>query len=93
MQRVKGVGASTSLGGKLEPLGVNNGLQVENCAFKQLIDYNEVEFPGLGHFYGSVFQPQLYDVSAVFAAPLQARAQLLPARRENENKHGIGKRL
>jgi hypothetical protein len=94
LRNLKGLesfGAGTSLGRKLEPLGMNNGFQVENCPLKQLVDYNEVEFPGLRHLKGGIFESQFDDFGAVFAAPLQAGAQLFPAWRQDENQYRIGK--
>ena len=55
VKRLEGLGSGTSLGRIFQPLGMNNGLQVENCPFKQLINYNEVEFLRLRHFDGRIF--------------------------------------
>ena len=57
VKRLEGLGSGASLGRIFQPLGVNNGLQVENCPFKQLINYNEVEFLRLFHLDGCIFEP------------------------------------
>ena len=42
----KSVGPGAALGRVLEPLRMNDGFQVVQRNFKQLVDYNEVEFLG-----------------------------------------------
>src|SRR5450830_1270596 len=93
VQGVEGVSPGASLGCILETLGVHHGFHVEKGALKQFVDYNEVEFRGLRHFDGGVLQAQFDHVRGVFAAALQARAQLFPAGGQDEDQDGIGKRL
>ena len=69
---------------------MNDGFEVEKRAFKQLVDYNEVEFAGLCHLVGGILQPQFDHLRRVLAAALQPGAQLFPARRQDEDQHGIG---
>ena len=42
------VSTGSSLGDVFEPLGMNDGFEVKQSAFKDFVDYNEVEFFGLG---------------------------------------------
>jgi hypothetical protein len=50
--------------------------QVENCSFKQLVDYNEVKLLSLCHFGRRCFVTQLIDVvTASSPRPEKAGAQ------------------
>ena len=63
-----------ALGQILQPLGMNNGLEVEQSALENFIDYNKVEFFGLRHLQSSILHAQINDVGRVFPSAFQARA-------------------
>jgi len=58
---------------------MNNGFEVEQSPFKYLVDYNEVEFLGLGQLFRGVFEAHFDDVRRILAPALQSRTQLFPA--------------
>ena len=68
---------------------MNNSFEVEQSFVKKLVNYNEVKFVGLRHLLGGILQPDLNHFRAVFATAQQARAQLFPTGRQDENENGI----
>src|SRR5438132_577422 len=70
----------------LEPLRMNDRLQVEERRFKQGIDYNEVELAGLRNLDAGVRHALGDHLGPVFAAALQALLELVPARRQDEDQ-------
>src|SRR6185295_18249745 len=64
----------------LEPLRVDDRLQVEKRRLEQGVDYNEVELIRLRHLDAGVGHALLDRLGVVLAAPLEAQAKLVPAR-------------
>src|SRR5689334_6514678 len=77
----------------LETLRVDDRLEVEQRRLEQGVDYNEVELARLPNLGTRVLHPSLDHLEAVLAASRQTLAQLLPARRQHENQHRVGKEL
>jgi hypothetical protein len=70
VQGFEGIGPRPALGNVLQPLGMNDRLEIEQGAFENLIDYNEIEFFGLRHLNGGVLHAQIDDLGRVLTAPL-----------------------
>src|ERR1700712_1079396 len=93
VERGKDSGSASLECSVLEALRMNDRLQVEERRFKQGVDYNEVEMLGLGNFDPGIGHARGNDFRVVFAAPVQALQQFLPARRQNEDQDRVGKKL
>ena len=72
---------------------MDDRLQVEQRRLEQGIDYNEVEVAGLRHLDARIGQALGDRVGAVLAAAQQPLAQLVPARRQHEDEHGVREQL
>src|SRR6476619_4299987 len=74
----------------LEPLRMDDRFQIEERRLEQGVDYNEVELIRLGDLDARVGHPLLDRLGVVLAAPFEAKAQLVPARRQDEDEHRVG---
>src|SRR6266568_3064934 len=80
-------------GSVLEPLRMNDRLQVEERRFKQGVDYNEVEVPGLRDLDAGVRHPGGDHLGPVLAAAVQALLEFVPARRQDEDQDRVREQL
>src|SRR5262245_38531033 len=71
----------------LETLRMNDRLEVKERRFKQGVDYNEVEMPGLGHLDAGIGQALGDDFGVILATAREALGQLFPAGRQDEDQH------
>src|SRR5665213_2359024 len=86
-------GAASLQRGVLETLGMNDRLEIEERCLEQGVDYNEVEVPGLRDLDARIGHAPRDHFGRVFAAPLQAREQLVPTRRQQEDQDRVREQL
>src|ERR1039457_1898603 len=73
----------------LEALRMDDRLEIEQRHLEKSVNYNEVEVPSLRHLDPCIRHAPLDDLRIVLAAALQARKQLVPARRQKKDEHGV----